>query len=304
MTLNGIDISTYHITPGRAPDSDTAFSGLWDFPERINKVYNSWGDEPGIDPLTGEEEIMFGGRDIIFHGIVKGDNRQDSTAKVYAFYKAISQFTGLVPLVTDWGTAEVYVKAGIEVNYLSSGWAEIKITFREPVPDLSGTIPAEEDAEFGIDKISFETLGLHTVALRGRMNRPETKEPHFTAFEEEGYQLTKTAARGLIYRVFLNENNYAALKGRITTLYALFSQSKTNVLSLPGDTLREFIVDKGFKVVKMFAQGPYWCEIEIPLTEIRNGMEDLDWLADYQGDPILNSDDGLIFVDPGEGGGD
>lgn len=138
--LNGIDLSDWNIIPGQAPGSNIAISGHLDMPARIGDVFHDWGDEDGVEALTDAADIIFGGRDIHFHGLIMATDRESATEQVEAFQAYLSTLTDLVPFTSEYGEWQVYVKDKVEVQWIVAGWMTIKVTFREPVVDLGSGI--------------------------------------------------------------------------------------------------------------------------------------------------------------------
>ena len=140
-TLNGTPLSDFGFIPGRAPGSNLAIEGCWDFPARMGKTYHDWDDGHGVEPYVEAEEMRFEGRNIRLHGYVKGLDRNDSVNKLNALYYFIEDFIGLVTLSCDWGDFSLYVREEIKAKYQGDGIIKLTIEFREPNPDLIQLIP-------------------------------------------------------------------------------------------------------------------------------------------------------------------
>lgn len=131
-SFNNIPLSQYGIIPAQVPGSNIAIAGQLDMPARIGKTHEVWDDVEGVEPYVAEGEIFLGGRDIIFHGLVQGESREDCLNQLHEFYGDLADITDLVPFSSDFGSWMVYVKEAIVGEYVGNGWATIKITFRQP----------------------------------------------------------------------------------------------------------------------------------------------------------------------------
>lgn len=250
--LNGIDLATYGIIPGRTAGSNIALSGAWDMPSRKNKVSHDWGDQNGVEAYVNAPEIFFGGRDLTLAGqIIQADKAAVET-KLKGFYTGLAAIAGLTTLATPWGSFQVYVKDVIEVTYLKAGIATIIIKFREPVVDLTGgTLPASTASLLGIDGISFADLGIVPLLHTGGLSLPAMKRQYFSEYEKEGYQIAKTASREFTLNALLKDVNYAGFNNKIKALYKLFSQPGLRTINVQGDEQRTVFMQAGWAVSKM-----------------------------------------------------
>lgn len=284
--LNGTDLATFGITPGRASGSNISISGHLDFPSRMNVTGRSWGDENGMEPYVSTSEMQFGGRDIIFHGYLQGDTRAIVENKFMQLYEFLRALTDKVDFVTPHGTFSVYVKDAISPNYYK-GFAAFNIVFRDPIPDLSGgTIPASGDASNvnGIDGIDFAALGFNVVdfshmgirylTLKGILDRPSPKSQSAIGYFSEAYQITRTEAREYTLNAVILANDYAALVQTAKNLYALFKAEGVRVIYLPHDVIRLVYVHKGFTIKNIDKRGKTSALLEINFTEAQEAGED------------------------------
>ncbi|MGN6352815.1 MAG: hypothetical protein ACTHLB_05465 [Parafilimonas sp.] len=266
-TLNGVDLTEYGLYPARADKSNIAIQGCWDMPARIGTTSHDWGDENGIESYLEEGMIFFGGRDIVLNLYLKGESKLDATNKLSTFYRDINAFTDLVTLSTSWGDFDVYVNDKIDVNYMREGLAKIKISFREPVCDLSGTLPANISAAFGISGYSFASLGLVPLAISGQLDRPSAKPQLFKSYETEGYQITPRKERESVLTCLMLAEDYDAFKSYISALYKLFSLTQEHTLDYYNDVERPFYVRDGFKVESVNVRDKVYGLIKINITE-------------------------------------
>ncbi len=247
--INGKNFTSYDILAGRAPDSSLAISGAWSMPMRTGKIYHEWPDENGVEPYLRKDELFYDGRDITFHGYVKGTSRTDAMGKVHAFYEELDLLSGgLFPLMCEWGNWDVQVLQPIIAGYVSQGFCKVEIPFREPVVNLTGNIPASTNAALGIDGISFKDLGLAKVLTSGNFNRQQSNQTEFTAYGFEGHSIAKRGLREFGIKFFIKQNTYEQFNRVIKGLFALFSKPGARTLKLDDGTVREVFIKDGFTV--------------------------------------------------------
>lgn len=132
--LNNIPLSTYGITPGRVAGESIAIKGIFDMPKRIGDTFKDWGEIDGVEPFVAADELFFGGRTILFAGIILG-TRVEVEAKLQQLRAAIALFTTVVRFETPYGTICGYIKEIKPVLY--NGGATLTLEFREPVVGAS-----------------------------------------------------------------------------------------------------------------------------------------------------------------------
>lgn len=297
--LHGTDLSTFGIKEWRAPESNIAISGHLNFPERRNKTEHVWGDQNGIEPYVSESEIMFNGREIIFHGLVKGSSRGDLDIKILGLYDLLNTVgpNELMPFVTPWGTFQVYAKGEITTEVYENGYSKLIIPFYEPDPVLTGgTIPANGDPEeiTGIDGIDFSALGfsvvdlnglgVKTTGLSGIFNRSEPQAQNAIGYFKEPWQVTKTGPKDFDLNAIIQVEDYTTLKNTIQNLYAVFMAPGTRMLYLKGDRIRIVFLRKGFEVTHIRSRG--FAMVKMYLTEAAEYAEDDNLLV--LGDTVGN----------------
>lgn len=247
-SLNGTSLESLGFIAGQQTGSNIALTGFLDMPSRLGKTHHVWAEGKGLQPYVGAGEIRFGGRDLKVTGYFKETDRSLLLAKDKALTALVDGITTLVPLVTDWGTFNVYV-VKITSQLLHETILQVNIEMREPLVNLTGTLPSPDNGEFGIDGYSFSQLGGFLTKFNGeRYGRAGTKEQNFTSWQHEGYQITKRGAPTLDFELFVQANNYALFEGKIRALYKLLGGSGTRIINVVRDQFREFFVTDGFAV--------------------------------------------------------
>lgn len=138
--LNDVLLSVYGIIPGRYKGEGIAVKGVFDLPKRIGKTHYDWGDEDSIEPYVDADEIMLGGRDLFFAGIIQG-TRPEVETLLDDLRLAINAFPDRVIFETPYGSFCVYIKKMLSKFYRDG--ATLTIQFREPdiTSDCEGGIP-------------------------------------------------------------------------------------------------------------------------------------------------------------------
>ena len=272
--LAATDLSTMYFTPLRQDNSDVALTGFLDAPARLGDTYYSWASEDGFEPYVSAADIAsggFGGRDLSLIGVVQGASESETRNRVEAIHKLIDGFSDLVPLVTDYGTFQVYVNGMIAGDYLSEKGIKVTIPMREPVVNMSGTVPKGNGAAVGIDGISFEQLGGACLYLNGdKYSRAAPKSADITAYGKEAYAIARKEASVLDLRMAIRTNTYPELKTKVTSLMALFNSPGMRAVTAPGDKTRSVFAKDGFSVSMIHLTGEFCaCVIDCKLIEKR-----------------------------------
>lgn len=245
-TLDGIDLyNTYNIRAGHSPGSNIAVQGCFNMPERIGECFHNWDDEDGIEPFVLTDEIFHAGRDINFHGSIIGTNSVINTY-LQSFYAVINAATGLNIFETPYNSASGYVKSVIP-EYLNGG-AKVVMTFREPVVDLTGTLPASGTSNYSIDSIPFLSFGLYLSKAEALHDLPELKEQQFTKYGSEGYQIVKRKNKTLDFNGFIVGSSLADFQSKIQALYKVFSSAGTRSIVLNNEVMVVCFAISGFTV--------------------------------------------------------
>ncbi len=267
--LNKISLESLGFIPGRQDNSNIALSGFLDMPSRLGTTQYDWAGESGVEPYLSADEIFFGGRDLVPRGFIKGNSRADCESKRLQIVSLIDSFTDLVPLESKWGEHNVYVNGAVNVEFLQSKFLKITIPMHEPMPIVSGVLPAADDSELGIDGISFKSLGGTMLELSGdRRNRPAPKSVQFTTYGKEGYAITKTVSPELNLKLYIKQPNYAAFKEKVQGMMALLSSPGLRHITGNNDSIRSFFVKDGFVVNTMYSKSAHFTGvIECKLTQ-------------------------------------
>ena len=244
-SLNGILFSVYGLVPSQAPSSNIALAGCFDMPIRRGDLFYEWGDENGVEPYVDTADLMFNGRDITCHCVILG-TRAEIQMKLKTLYSAIKLFTTTVELVTDYGTFDVYVQSVRPT--ITNGGANVEITFREPIVDLTGTLPDVGSSNTNIDGIPLSSFGLYFSSVHGQRDLQEMKEQYFTSYETEGFQITKRKVNTLTINCFIIGSSIADFKTKVSSLYALYSSANTKNITLSGNNYGYHFPVNGFSI--------------------------------------------------------
>lgn len=255
--LGPIDLVDFGLIPSVVDNStNLALSGCWDFPARLGKSFQDWNDDQnGVEPYVREEEIRLAGRDITFVALLSAESENAALLKCYELYKLVGGLNSLVPFTTDLGTFNVYLKDQVIADYIGDGWCKLKFTFREPILNYSGVIPAASNAELGIDGIAFKDLGLTVLDVTGRWNRPAPKNFKATFYENEGYKVSKLQNREVTIKALLSGANYTEFIGHLNGLYLLLKKEGLRYITYGNDMYRSFFVKDGFQVSNVLQAG-------------------------------------------------
>ena len=269
-TIDGNELSTFKMLAGRAPGSNLAVSGFLDFPKRMHKAFHQWPDQDGVEPWLNAGLIHYEGRDIDFYGLIKATDLADAKNQLGSFFAVFSSATDLITLDTTESAHDVYQRDEITANYMGDGWVTVHLPLREPVPDLTGDIPVEADANnfLGIDRKSWDTLGLIPLELLNRYHRAQLQNMSFSVYGKEGYEITKREANTRTFKGVLNYASLTELVSGCKGLYAILQQAKLLRLKLPSDDSREFFNTEGFSVTNIkVAEGQVTALFEMTIIE-------------------------------------
>lgn len=246
--LNNVDLTLYGIFAGRISGGNIAVSGIYDMPKRAGDTFHDWADENGVESYTDADEIFFDGRDIVFKGLLQG-TRSETFEALNGLYSAISAFTGTVVFSTPFGDFNVLVKSIEPTHY--SDITEIEIKFREPVVNLTGTLPSPVAGFYSIDNISLTSFGLYVSKQKELSNLPEAKTQYFKKYGSVGFQITKRKNNTLKLTGLLIGNDISDFTAKVKSLYKLFSSPGERTFNLANEVeVNGFAVD-GFKVTNI-----------------------------------------------------
>jgi len=295
--LNGINLATYNFIPTKQSGSDLALSGFLDMPSRTGKCFHNWPGQHGVEPYTSVNEIRFGGRDLSLFGHIVASSREQAVERLANLYSAIDGFGGLVPLATDCGSFQVYVKEAIVGEYKAEGILKVTIPFREPIVQLWGIMPpATVNNDYGIDGIAWSTMGVVLIGIEGdRYNRAQSKGADITAYAKEGWSIGKTGESKLILKLFLKQPTYQTFLAAIGNLYSIWSQPGERNLITTDDVHRRVFACEGFSVTDIRNDDGWYGMVEMPLIESQlSGVA--TYLGDNQGNYITDNLNNKILL--------
>lgn len=251
FTLNTIDFSIYGVIPARAPGSNLAVEGCFDFPARFGKTFHEWRDADEIEPYVDAADISFIGRDIVVNGHIFG-TRKEVAGHLSDLFFDINAVTGTHALSTPYGDFNVRVQAVEVTNY--NGGSSFKMLCREPVADLSGgTLPASGFSSYTFDSIPFESFGFYTNRGRGYDKLMEFKDQMFTKYGTEGFQPTKRKPTKLNLEGYIVGDSLNEFRQHIKNLYLLFSSPGERGIKLNDEIIATGFAPEGFKITNVIA---------------------------------------------------
>lgn len=282
--------------PGHAGgNSNIAFAGVWSLPSRLGTCFYEWPDDEGVDPYIETDDLRFGGRDLELYGSIRGCNREEFLMNLNELYGAFYQFKDLVELRSeDFGSYKVYLKDIVKTNYVKEGWGNIVLKFREPVVDLSGELPAG-NLTLGdrIDGIALSELGLTVLEFTEIDNRPITKNANFTAWQHEGFQVTKPKVRTLQLKMLIQAEDYNDFRFKIGQYYRLFGGPGVRDITINDHTEALFAIN-GFTVEEVVIQGEVTGILKIKLLDGYILNEHI--LCDDDTAIVIGEEDALIIA--------
>ena len=267
--INGIDLARYGFIPGHANgNSNIALAGAWSLPSRLGSCYYEWADDEGVDPYVEADDLRFGGRDLELYGTIRCSDREEFLMNLNELYGAFYQFKDLVELRSeDFGSYNVYLKDIVKTTYVKEGWGNIVLKFREPLVDLSGELPAGNlTSGDRIDGIALSALGLTVMEFTEIDNRPATKNANFTAWQHEGFLVTKPKVRTLQLKMLIKAENYDDFRFKIGQYYQLFGGPGVRDVTIHDHTEALFAVN-GFAVEDIVIQGEVTGLLKIKLLD-------------------------------------
>jgi hypothetical protein len=230
--INSIDLASFGIVEAHASGGNIALSGCFNFPARIGDVSHEWGDEDGIQIYTEEQDLFYGGRDILFQANIFGDRVTIKNA-INDFTDTATAVTGAYPFETPYGTFNVYLKDLKTDHYPDA--CIIKATFREPVVDLTGgSLPSTASDPYTIDGIPFSSFGLYIDRIKAIYDFPEMKNMSVTAWEYEGMSNEFRKVNTWNFNAWLIANNLEDFIQDVKNLYSLFDQAGERSINLNG----------------------------------------------------------------------
>jgi len=165
----------------------------------------------------------------------------------------------------------VHVLDGIKAESLNNGWYAVEIPLRQPVVELTATIPTPAGISgFGVDGYTWGELGLILMQTLEADNRAEVRQSETMVFGREGVGVKKRGLKEFKLRFVLREDTYAVFLNRIRVLQALFSSPGARTFRLEDGSYREGFIKDGFKVSQvMFRDGEVSGVLEVTVAQIR-----------------------------------
>lgn len=241
--LNDTPLSSFGFRPGKQEGSDLSLSGAWDLPKRTGDTYRQWKEEDYIEPFTDPDDLYFDERTIRLCGTVTGDGLAAIAQNIEALRTFISDQTRPVTLRTKWGSWLVVVEKEISVEWRQDRWAEVKIAFTEPFPDLAHVTGAAS-ALRTIDPEALKTQGLYleriggTHTIAGWQQLKVTEPISAESFVHGGRDRQHLTLEGRIVA-----DDYTAFTDRARSLQTLFGSAGLKQLTHKGRTLKLFAPD-------------------------------------------------------------
>lgn len=297
-SLNNIPLINFGITPGRVDASNIAVSGMLDMPARIGKIFHDWTGSPGVEPYVLASEIKHGGRTITFSGFLQGENRENAAAMLQTFYRELDSFTALVPFTTPWGSHMVHIREKAEAIHLQPGFIKIELQFDEPVvPNASAMPVGDETMRAHFDGVALASLGMFLSGVKNHLNRPKAKDQQFTAYQNQGFQITPVEVSEFELELVAAADNYETLAGNIKSLQKLLSAPGLRTINV-DKTHRQVFNTKGFKVASLKVSDSYAvCKIQLPFYMGTAGPPvELAELMDYNDNHIVDNLNTIIEV--------
>ena len=294
FTLNSIALSDYGLTVSQAPSSNVGLENCWSMPERTGDCYYAWAESDSVQAFVASDDLFYAGRDLVLYASVFG-SYDEIRGHLSDLYAAVRAFTGLVTLVTPYGSFSVLVKS-IDVEMLSGG-ARVVITFREPVVTLTGgTLPAIAASSNTFDGIPMTSFGFYFSDAKELDSLPEMKEQFFTSYATEGYQITNREANNLELNGFILATSLADFQAKILALYKLFSSEGVRNVKLTDEITIECFCKDGFQVTDVIVyDGGVVARINIKLMATKN-LQNIYILLSTYNNPILTTSNNNIII--------
>lgn len=241
--LNGKNLSDFGIVPARTNTNHIAITGGFNLPKRTGTTYYNWPLENSVEPFVDANDIIFGEREIRFSGTILGN----VNSNIGALSTYIDSLPELFPLSCKWGTWSVRLRKEIQTTPI--GWDNSKITlsFKEPKPDLSGTLPSSSGKN-DIDSYSWMDFGLWLESISGGQNigafknLAVTQNPSYTLPSKGGYEKTEITVKANFICTDFND-----LKTKVKSLYSLIGRPGLRKIRYRGVEYTCLAVD-GFTV--------------------------------------------------------
>ena len=270
--LNNKPLSDFGIVPSRS-NKHIALSGCFDLPKRIGDTYFDWPRENGVDPYVDESDIQFDSRSIRFTGYIIG-NLELNVRSLQNYVLALPE---LSMLSCKWGSWNVKVNKSIDITPIDKNNARISISFVEPIPDLSGTLPPISTIK-DIDDYSWKSLGLYIEKINGSFNIKPLKSLDVTQNPDRTIRTTGGEDKGKVtISAHVVATSFEDFKSRIKSLYRLFGSAGLRTINYRGRSIYCFAIN-GFTITNVIMKdiivAKFACEL-IETSKIIHANEDI-----------------------------
>lgn len=240
--LNNKPLSDFGFVPARN-NGHLALSGCFDLPKRAGNTYFDWPRENGVDAYVDENDILFESRSIKLVGyIIRNLETNVQTLQDY-----ILTLPELSTLSCKWGTWDIRINKNIVISPINRDNAKITISFIEPQPDLSGTLPSTSLIK-DIDEYSWQSFGLYIEKIDGSLDIKSyksldvTQNPSHTIISTGGKDKNEITISGHVIA-----NSFDDFKTKVKSLYKLFGRSGLRKINYRERSIFCFAID-GFSI--------------------------------------------------------
>ena len=265
-TLAGTNLASF----GFVPKSPIALSGIWDMPARLNKTNHNWIGDNYVEPYIREDEIFYGGRDIVLRGYIPYASMNDLGDSYYRLNQFMDGFTTEVHLANSVLGSYIVTVSGFEVVELCpTGYAEIAIRFRESEVQTWGNVPVTATGGYGINGYSWSDFGAHITSRSGVFNRGESKLLPTSVYNREARRVrTRNSYEGTLTLIF-RASTLSALASNIGGLAQVVGSEGKKLLEIGDGLFRQVFVTNGFRTELLrHTSTQSVARVTLPLTEI------------------------------------
>lgn len=259
--INGVDLSLY----GFKPIAPIALSGWLDMPARINKTKHDWLDENYTEPYIREDEIFFGGRDLVLKGYI---------SDYFGLNEFLDSIENDAELSCSFGNFAVTVMGFRSVDLCPTDYTEIEIRFRQSVVQAWGTVPATESGGRGINGFGWGDFGMSLLNVDGNKSRGDSKQLPVSVYSKEKTVARKRGALQEVITLMARASDLTELADNIGGLARVLASEGKKLLQLEDSLFREVFLESGFRVTLLrYTSKQVHAKIDISFTEIRTVRE-------------------------------
>lgn len=269
--INGQALSQFGITATRSAGTSLAVTGAWDLPKRKGDAYHDWPEADAVEAFVDAEDLVFEGRQIAFTGLIAAGGGKTLLERISAFRAFMDGISaGMFTLSCPWGQWNVQLASDVQTDRLDEKAAAISVSFLEPAPDLTGTLPTPMGTGDDIDGYGWEEFGLYVSSVSGAFDTERRKEIGLTkAANDNSLSFGGKEARKITINGTLIADSYTAIKANIKALYGLFAAPGLRNYKYRGASYRCFAPD-GFKVSGLIVSSRTTAAWTITLTTADN----------------------------------